>query len=240
MKMKPVATRIVFFAGALVGGVPAVHAQTGADESWQFELSPYLWLAGTDGTTRVGSISSESSADFTDLINKVDLGAMGAFEARKGRWSVLFDGMYSRISDSSDDVNVKITQQIYALAGAWRAIDGAASVDLLGGMRYNYLKPTIETATARASEKLEALDPLIGIRATLRLSPRWSLVGHADVGTFKGSDYSWQALIGAQYLISDTLTMKFGYRHYKIKYSKDDFEFDNAMHGIYLGAGYRF
>lgn len=35
----------------------------------------------------------------------------------------------------------------------------------------------------------------------------------------------------SSYAFSDTMSVKFGYRHLETKYSADNFEIDNAMHG---------
>jgi hypothetical protein len=126
-------------AGTLLASVSPAHAQSMTSEKWQYEFSPYLWMAGLSGTTRVGPLSVNSSISFSDLLSEFDIGASGTFEARKGRWGVLFDGIYMKLSDSHGNVDLKVTQQMYSLSGMWRAMEGDQPVDLLAGLRYNYL-----------------------------------------------------------------------------------------------------
>lgn len=240
MNIRTSKIRFYISAGALLASIPAAYGESTADEKWQFEITPYLWAAGVDGTTRLGPLSVDSSSSFSDLLSNLDIGATAVLEARKGRWGVLFDGMYFKFSDFKGNVDLKLTQQMYSLGGAWRALEGRTPVDLIAGLRYNYLKPTLETPIGSRSNKADALDPFVGVRGQMPLAERWTLVGYADAGTFKGGDYAWQLLAGVNYAFSDTMIGKFGYRRYKISYSKDDFEFDNAMHGIYFGVGFRF
>ena len=63
--------------------------------------------------------------------------------------------------------------------------------------------------------------------------------GYVDVGG-GGSDFTWQALAGANYAISPTMTAKFGYRYLKVDYHRDNFLYDVATGGPNAGIGLRF
>ncbi|MET0582116.1 MAG: outer membrane beta-barrel protein [Pseudoxanthomonas sp.] len=219
-------------------------AQDTPDQRWQYEFSPYLWAAGVEGDTRLGPLSFDSSANFSDIVSKLDFGAMAAFEARRGRWGVLADAFYIKLSDDRQGpqgkINFDLTQQMYLLGGTWRAFEGAAPVDLIAGLRYKYIKPRIDAPSGSREHSQEALDPFIGVRASYPLNQRWSLVGHVDVGTYDGGDWTWQLLAGAKYALSATRFVKFGYRRLETKYSTDRFETDTTLHGLYVGMGFRF
>ncbi|WP_313167038.1 outer membrane protein [Massilia oculi] len=219
-------------------------AQAQAGEPWEYAFAPYLWAAGLDGTTTVGDLSVESDHGFSDLVDKIDFGFTGAFEARKGRWGILFDAIYIKLSDdvgsARGTVDVEAVQQMYTLGGAWRALEGPTPVDLIGGLRYNYLKPTLGLGGVERGQSKDALDPYIGVRGHYPLDPRWTLVGYLDVGTFDGSDYAWQLLVGASYAWRPDRSLKFGYRQLKTKYSGERIELDTTMQGLYIGVGFRF
>jgi len=225
---------------ALLAGIPPAYAQSAADEQWHYELTPYAWGVATTTTARLGPLSIDTSASFSDLLSNLDFALAGWFEARKGRWAVVFDGFYAKISDSKGNVEAKVTEELYGLGGAWRALEGPIPVDLIAGLRYNYIKPTIETPAISRSRSKDAFDPLIGVRGQLPLSQHWSLIGYGDVGTFNGHPYAWQLLAGANYAYSDTRIVKFGYRRYRIKFSENDFEIRNTLEGFYLGLGFGF
>jgi len=234
-------------AGAIFCTDPAAaqgQAQAQGQDVWQYEVSPYLWAAGVDGTTRVGTLSVNSSQSFSDLLSEIDIGLMGAFEARKGRWGIVFDSIYLKLSSdaktANGTVNVKLVQQLYALGAAWRMVEGEAPIDLIAGMRYNYLKPRLELGGASVEQRKDALDPYIGVRGSYPLDARWSLIGYLDVGTYSGSDYAWQMLAGASYAWQQDRSIKFGYRRFQTKYSNNALEVDTTMQGLYFGAGFRF
>lgn len=129
---------------------------------------------------------------------------------------------------------------MYSLGGFWRALEGATPVDLIAGVRYNYLKPRIEAAGSSVEQSKDTVDPFVGVRGRFPLNEHWSLVGYVDVGTYGGSDVAWQILAGADYIIDAKKSVKFGYRRLETKYSKDAFDMDTTTHGLYLGMGFRF
>lgn len=239
-KMAAALSRCAVLAGLAIPA--AAQAQEG--ERWEYALAPYLWAAGLDGATTVGDLSVESDHSFSDLVDKVDFGLTGAFEARKGRWGILFDAIYIKLSDdvgtARGTVDVEAVQQMYTLGGAWRALEGPAPVDLIAGLRFNYLKPTLELGGVERGQSKDALDPFIGVRGRYPLAPGWTLDGYLDVGTFDGSDYAWQLLVGASHDWRPDRSIKFGYRQLKTRYSGERIEVDTTMQGLYIGVGIRF
>lgn len=241
-----------------IGAEPAAGSST-----WEYELTPYAWAAGLDGSVRLtaresGGIGVEQS--FSDILDRLDLGLMGAFEARRGRWGVLVDGVYFRVSDRggvSGRLGVlelfgdaTVTQQVYALAGTYRALDeGAQVIDLVGGVRHTSVAwdvkldlslPLPPDVTRRIKTTERWVDPYLGARVQRELSGRWSLVGYADVGGFGiGSDFSWQLLAGANYTFKPNVIGKLGYRHVDMDYDDDGFAYDMASSGVYVGLGVR-
>src|SRR5262249_23756583 len=102
------------------------------NDGWHFSLSPYLWLAGTHGT--VGALGHDASAHASvgDLLSHLDIGAMGAAEARHKRLLLNGDMIWSRISDSSalpvavlgaTSADVRVGQFIWTSKFGYRAID---------------------------------------------------------------------------------------------------------------------
>jgi len=245
---------------ALVGFVPG--AQAGGGVNWQYEVTPYIWAAGLDGTIRIDNRPQAGvgvQQSFSDVLERLDFGFMGAIEARNGRWAILFDGAYLRVKDegsmsgrlgfTSLAGRGTVTQQVYALSGAYRIADGPQTIDVIGGLRYNSVSwdvaidasvPVIPVSGRQFEQSKSWTDPFIGARVQLPLGDRWTLVGYGDIGGFGvGSDLSWQALIGANYAFTPTIIGKVGYRHISVNYDKRDFTYDVASSGPYLGLGIR-
>lgn len=242
---------------------PLAAAEGGeGHDAWQFEVTPYVWGAGLDGTVRINNRPQAGLAveqSFSDILNILDFAAMGTFEARKGRWGVLADAVYFKVSEegsltgplgfASLAANAAVTQQMYSLMATYRATEGVTTVDLVGGLRYASVKwdvgiqasvPVLPAADRRFVQTKDWVDPVVGARIQHALSDRWMLVGYADIGGFGvGSDLSWQLLAGVNYAFSPSIVGKVGYRYVSIDYDKQGFSYDMAFSGAFVGVGIR-
>jgi opacity protein-like surface antigen len=223
---------------------------------WQFELTPYLWMAGISGTIGIGNLPSQAvSASFGDILSHLTFAIMGTGEVRHGRFGVLADAVYMNLYQndttappgfSGTDVNVK--QGLYTFGATFRATRGRIPLDVVAGGRYANLTSTISLASATpppaprsgsASEGWWA--PFVGLRVLLPLSRKWELVGYGDFGGFDGyANTQWQLLGGINFKISKLLVAKAGYRYIDVEYIKNELKQDLAYGGFYLGAGFRF
>ena len=253
---------------AALGATPTVALAQAAASSgggWTFEFTPYLWGAGMSGEVGSGSLPTMNvDMSFSDILDNLDAGLMGAFEARNGRWGLLFDAIYMKLAHSATasrtgpgpigstataSAELEMTQTVFAAAVAYRAIEGRTPLDVIGGARYAKLTVDAQidgsfyaqTGSVAASAEKSWVDPYIGVRVQHPIAERWTLVGYADVGGFGvGSDFTWQALAGVNYEFSKSIAGKFGYRYLYVDYDKDGFRYDMGNSGLYLGAGFRF
>jgi len=220
---------------------------------WRFEAMPYLWAAGMEGDVGVRQLTAQGAAmSFPDIMKSLRAGFMGSLEGRNGAFGFYADAIYMQLHQKHPathgflgDVDAKPTQQAYALAGTWRAIPGEQPVDLFLGIRSNYVKVNLDVSPGAVTpgRTLDAsrtwADGYIGARITIPVGPRWSFTGYADVGA-GGSDSTWQAMAGLEYAISPASNAKFGYRYFKVDYHKDDFLWNMATGGPYLGVSFGF
>ena len=240
---------------ALAAGTIGTASAQGSSE-WQFEATPYLWSAAMRGDTQAGNLPrTHVDMSFGDILENLDAGFMGAFEARKGRWGFLLDAIYMKVSDAATSTQGPLTvaadatvkQWMYAGAVAYRISDGPTLVDLIGGARYSKLrvKAVIDASLFGLAGRTERTgnkswtDGYVGVRVQAPIAERWTVVGYADVGG-GGSDSTWQAALGAQYAYSKDVVLKFGYRYLSVDYDKGGFLYDMDSAGVYLGAGFRF
>src|SRR5215510_8196662 len=82
---------------SLAGETPAANAPQGSSDKWGFMVAPYLWLAGIKGTVGVGDLTTDIDPSVSDILNSLNFGFMGIFEARKNRFGVATDLMYLSI-----------------------------------------------------------------------------------------------------------------------------------------------
>lgn len=243
-------------AGLATGNAMAEEAKSA--DAWQYELTPYLWASRMDGNVKAGPLPKTSvDMKFSDILDSLDAGFMTAFEARKGRWGLLFDGIYMKVSDSARvsqagqtvDGELELKQTMLAGAVAYRAMQGAVPLDLIGGLRYNKIDADAkidaslfgQVGTVKRTGDRNWTDPYIGLRTMYPVGEKWKAVGYVDVGGFGvGSDFTWQGSVGLDYAYSKSVKAKFGYRYLKVDYDKDGFRYDMANDGLYLGAGFVF
>lgn len=236
--------------------------QTGG---WQYEFTPYIWGAGMKGKVQGGSLPEISvDASFSDILDVLDFGLMGAFEARKDRWAVLLDAVYMKLSaggaasrtgpgpvgaTATANANFGMTQTVLTAAAAYRAREGRSPLDVIGGLRYIKLEADADihgsffarAGSVAGSVHKDWVDPYIGARIQYPLAERWTLTGYGDVGGFGvGSDFSWQLSAGVKYDFSKNISGKFGYRAFYADYDKSGFLYDMKNEGLYAGVGIRF
>ena len=206
------------------------------------------------GDVGIGRFSADGvEASFSDIAKSLRFGFMGTFEGRKDRFGFLADAIYMQLSQTKPaphnflgDVHARPKQQAYTFAATWRAVDGDAPVDLVGGVRTNDIKLDLDlSASALAPEGRSLVksrswaDGFVGARIQYPIAPQWSLVGYADLGA-GGSNFTWQGIAGVNYAISPTMTARFGYRYLKIDYNRSDFLYNMATGGPCAGVGIRF
>ena len=107
----------------------AIAEDSATTDSWRFEVTPYLWATGLDGTLAMTARPQAGIAvqqDFSDLFKILDLAASGC--------CVLFDAEYFRVSDTASVTGPRgfatlaadgtVTQQMYTLLVSYRVSDG--------------------------------------------------------------------------------------------------------------------
>jgi opacity protein-like surface antigen len=231
---------------------------------WRFELTPYFWGAGMDGTVGAGALPPTGvKMSSSDILENLDAGLMGAFEARQNRWGLLLDAIYLKLehgatttrtgtgpagATASASAELELKQTLYAGALAYRMGEGSP-VDVVGGLRYLKVEARAridgslfaQTASVERSAQKDWVDPYIGVRVQLPIAGRWTFLGYADIGGFGvGSEFAWQALAGVNYEVSKTIAGKAGLRYLTVDYDKDRFLYDMSYSGLYLGLGIRF
>jgi opacity protein-like surface antigen len=257
-------TGLVAAAAAIAA---AAHAQSGAmpADPWQYEITPYLWAAGMKGDVRLGTLpTTHVDVGFSEIWENLDVGAMAAFEARKGHLGWLADVVYMKVSTGTTssrtlpgpggatltvESSLNMKQTMFAVGPAYRVSDGPTAVDALGGLRYVNIDAGARIdgslygqggVVARSGDK-SWIDPYVGVRVQHPFAERWTAMAYLDVGGFGvGSKFAWQAIVGASYDFSKTVSGRFGYRQMEVDYDQDGFLYDMTNSGAYFGVGLRF
>ncbi len=78
----------------------SAYADPTSGDKWKFQLAPYAWLAGQKGkvATLPGLPPSDIEVDFyDDILGNINLAGMLVGEARKGRYGLFTDIVYTDI-----------------------------------------------------------------------------------------------------------------------------------------------
>lgn len=211
---------------------------------WSFTVTPYLWAAGLDGDTTASGVGSEIDTGYRFLsLDNLDLTLAANLEARKGRWTVLLDGLYVEFSDAFDrptvDADAEVSGTIFESSAAYPAAR-IAGLELVFGMRYVALDSMVQLTPGPAGNAGESwLDPLVGARFKHDFNDRWSVSLRGDVGGFGvASELTTNLSATFGYRITDAMTLRFGYRALQMDFEDGGFVLDAIAQGYAVGLSF--
>ena len=236
----------------------AANAESQSNNTWQFQLAPYAWLAGQNGTvaTLPGLPPADIDIDFWDDISDNINGALFLVgEARKDKFGVFVDVAYVDIESDNATPGpyfssvVSTTESwIVTAAGFYRLVEQpAAFIDLIAGIRYwsvdssLALRPGILPGR-EISNTEDWVDPIVGLKGFSSLGEsKFFISGGLAIGGFGvGSDFMWDIIASLGYQWTDTFSSTFGYRYLDVDYEDNGFLYDVAQDGPLLGLSWRF
>lgn len=244
--MKSIAKPMVL-AAAILASAPLQAAD------WTHEIAPYLWGAGLEGTTAVGPVSADIDASFGDILDALELGAMGSYRGSKDRMAIMFDLVYSGLGGDGrgpgDAVKADVDIDMLVLEGDF----GYAFTDNLHGflgLRYVDLETQIKLKGPLGNQEsvkdtVDWIDPVIGLHWNWPFADRWALSLRGDIGGFGvGSEFAWQGVGMLRWQVSSGFGVLLAYRYLSNDYDEgkgaDYFKFDMSMQGPALGVVFTF
>ena len=220
---------------------------------WTHEVAPYMWGTSLEGTTTIGSETVDVNASLSDILDALEMAAMGSYRGSKDRVSVLFDVVYAGLGGSDTGpleaarADVDIDQLViegdlgYAFTDHLHGFVGMRYVDLKSRIR---LRDELEGESTVRGEA-DWIDPVIGLYYQAPISGKWSLSLRGDVGGFGvGSDFAWQGVGIVRWQASPGFGVLLAYRYLSSDYDKGKdenyFRYDMAMQGPALGVVFTF
>lgn len=211
----------------------------------------YLLGAGLDGKTQVGPFESDIDQSFGDVMEHLDVGAMGSFSASNGTWTHVIDAIYLGVTGdallpSGIPIGAEVDQLVASYDIGYRT---AERLEVLAGVRYNSIDTDVAVGLPdgprRASGEKDWFDPYVGVRSTIPFNETFALTLRGDVGGFDiGSKLAWQAVVWLSWNLSETFLGAFGYRILDTDYEDgsgaSSFKYDVTIHGPGIGFGWRF
>jgi hypothetical protein len=244
---------IILSRTKLLGGLLLSVALPVQAEDWTHEIAPYFMGAGLSGVAGVGDVVADVDASFSDILDNLKFGFMGAYRGSKGPYSVMLDTIYVKLETSKTGPGGLLLAKAEMQQAVIEADLGYTMnerLELLAGLRYVGLQAKVG-ATGPQDQLQEGrkdedwVDPVIGVRYTWPLGDRWSAALRGDIGGFGvGSDLAWQGIATLRWQTSPRVGWLFAYRHLDMDYEGGSgaraFKYDMAMSGPALGVVFTF
>jgi hypothetical protein len=232
-------------------------AEEPGSPQWQFNVTPYLWIAGITGTLSAPNnrIPDQSaSATFGDILSHLNsIPIMGAAEARYGRFGIIADIMAISVKTdvSTRDVlfsggSTQATQVIGTALGTYRVAGGSSqSLDLGLGVRAFGLSTdfTVNPGLLPGLTKSPGATwayPITAIRYQREFGAKWGITGYADIGGGPNSEFTWQLMGTVDYRLTASTIFRLGYRHLLFQYNGEGIHQNMGMGGPIIGATFCF
>lgn len=219
--------KLVMLAIALVVvAASTVEAQSNSG-GWQFTIAPYIWGAGVDGSMTIGDDPAIPEVDLNHIIDGLDAGFLGHFNARNERWMISSDLVYVDLGGRRDfeegTIWAGLDTLIFELDGGYRV---SPAVTILAGARLVALGMNVSVQGPFEGRQAEVdktfVDPIIGVNVLAPLSEKWWFGFRGDIGGFGvGSEFSWQAYADIGFRISRVVSILAGYRVLDMDYQSD-------------------
>ncbi len=123
-----------------------------AEDAWQVTATPYMWMAGLNGTMGVGGYTADLDVPFDTILENLDMAASMQMEVKHHRWLLMLDGMYLKASADStstpgqlfSSVGVGVKQVMAEATLGYRLWEGDRGfLDVFAGARYLYVESSL-------------------------------------------------------------------------------------------------
>lgn len=236
-------------------------SQTESNEQsnkWEWNVTPYLWLAGTSGDVIASEVNGGNGTvgiSLSDALDPLEATGMLDVKASKGNWSIMASAFLTDVKkegilthnypgiDLGENGMLNTSQTYVELAGGYTFFKSKTlDLDFLLGGRYLSVCNDIagENGNPVYEDDENFIDPFIG----LGLSNYWGnfgITGRVGVGGFGiGSkvSYKYNLMVGYQFI--ELLEVKLGYQAYQPIYRSNNLEYNLSTEGFLLGLEFSF
>jgi len=247
------------------------------------------WMAGLSGESGVKGVVNSVDVGFDQLLKHLTHFPVAlSVNARYRRWEFWVDGQYIEVGTSATlpgllftDANVHIKNALAEGFVGYRLINcDNANLTLFAGARWTYLMGDLsifDNGDARLvrlrellgirkrldfSDSIDWVDPVIGLRGSVKIWKATKLFAEGDVGGFNANadtafelrregrtirresvdstDWSYQVAGGLEIQLTRQIWTQVGWRYMKYDFKKNGFTDKNEMNVPFLQTGLNF
>ena len=210
----------------------------GQADGWRWNLTPYIWGTGLDGTQTVAGRPLEVDASFSDILDVLDYGLAARLDARTDGWGWFADGFHAKLGEETALPNVALSGEVrQTILEAGVTFPFADDLEVYGGLRNQDVDISLGlSGIGKANDDENWTDGMVGFIWTPVDTDKWLFWLRADAGA-GDSDAVWLAATGVGYRFNERISLLLAYRHLDTEYKNGDFGWDIVQSGIGLGLG---
>jgi hypothetical protein len=233
----------------------------------EFRIGIPGWIAGLSGDFGVRGVVTEQDVKFTDILQRLDMIAVGSLYARYQRWEIFADGLYMKISDTAtlpgllfDTAHVSLKSAFAEAFVGYRLLNCKNGIlSVFAGARYNYMSADLQIANdsdprfpilrerlgippnLKVSGSIDWVDPVIGVSGKVKVAKPVALYAKGDIGGFgAASDFTWQVQGGVEFQVTRCLYSDVGWRNKKNDNTSGGLTNKNELNGPVIETGINF
>ena len=238
-------------------GVSATDASPGG---WQFTIAPYLWTPRTEIDVTVGPLSRSTTIEFfDDIVDNLDLGFSGHFEANWREWTGLLDLLYLKVGKDETtgagiQTDLDYEQLFFEFGGTYRFATlpvgrtGRITLEALAGGRLMYIDTELAIGGQSRSRSTTLIDPMVGGRIAYHITDTVALWFRGDVAGFGISDsqseLTYNLIAGLNWRFTPVASLFVGWRYMDVDIEKGTglgtLDADVSFNGPFLGFNFYF
>jgi hypothetical protein len=162
-------------------------------QEWDWSVTPYLWAAGIDGDAGLGSIQTDVSADFSDLVDVLAGAALVHVEAQRDDYGFFGDLVYLALESDPETASVggRVEAEFDTTILELGYLRQTSRVGLELGIRYWDFELTLQPTTLPTAQgDSDWVDGFVGIRTSRELNDKWNFTTRANLGA-GGTDFTY-------------------------------------------------
>lgn len=216
-------------------------------DSWEFRVTPYLWMLGLDGTTAALGDDVDLDASFSDILDNLNIALSVNMELSKGKVFFVLDAMYAQLEmdiEGPDPIagTVDIDLIIADLAVGYKVNE---NFDLYAGARlYDQEIGVTLNMMPKVTLGDDWTDFILGFRVHNDMSEKWSFMAKLDGAVSGDSESAWYVQAVFLRHFSKNRHLDLGWRYYDVDYESGSgltrFKWDVAHSGPVIGYSWEF